>query len=156
MQIINNFLWLWITLTIVFWFGICYYIGNKLLQWFENTQSTIKANKKYVSELQNICKVFKLSKMELAALFRQSVENIEKWNAGDIPVFYYTQIELVSNFIAALEEQCESTLIPKIIRTKDIGLGNRTILQVLTDDGLAVGLHNVANNFNRIFSYIPE
>ncbi len=99
--------------------------------------------------LDDIRATFGLSEAELAALFGVTRPSIAKWRLRSVPVQRAADVDRVRELATYFTRRFVAVRIPQIVRTPGKGLGGKTVLAVIADNGV----DPVYAYLERLFSY---
>jgi hypothetical protein len=90
-----------------------------------------------ILHLEETQAILGITQRELASLFGIEEDVLDEWIAHGAPASQYEDIERLHGLALLLDREILRAHIPKILRTPDAWLGNRTMLQVISIDGVA-------------------
>jgi transcriptional regulator with XRE-family HTH domain len=99
--------------------------------------------------IDEIRDIFGLSETGFARLFRVSRQAIEKWRRNGVPPARTADLDRVLEIARVFRERLLEARIPQIVRTPALGLGSRTVLDVLEKEGT----EPVYRYLHRLYSY---
>ncbi len=90
-------------------------------------------------ELEEIAQtqaILGLTQGELAELFGVSQHSLAAWRASGIPASRRPTVERLYELALVLKIELKPSRIPQIVRTRDAWLGDRSMLDVIRDEGV--------------------
>lgn len=90
-----------------------------------------------------------LSETELADAFGVRAPSIAGWRQHGIPRARRASVERLADLALVLRRELKASRIPQIVRTPDVWLGDRTILEVIRSEGP----EPIYGYLHRLFSY---
>ncbi|HEY9085585.1 MAG TPA: helix-turn-helix transcriptional regulator [Candidatus Tyrphobacter sp.] len=102
--------------------------------------------------IDRIRSAFGLSTEELAALFGVSRPAVQQWRTNGVPITRAADVDRVRELADVFARKFIPERVPQIVRTSGKGLSNRSVLQVIAEQGVGP----VYAYLERLFSYTPR
>ena len=99
--------------------------------------------------LDEIRSIFGLTESDLADLFGVRRQSVAEWREYGVPTQRLATLEHVAGLAKVLRKEIILTHIPEIVRRKDSWLDDKSILQVIANDGV----DRVYAYLHRLFTY---
>ena len=104
--------------------------------WVNNWKSPVAEPKDAAPELLELQIILGLSSVEMAGLFHISEAELAQWRRDGVPSLRKATAGRLLDLARLLRDQIIPERIPEIVRTREEWLGNRSILEVLGDEGV--------------------
>jgi transposase len=102
--------------------------------------------------MQRIMEVFGLSQREAGALFNVSAKTIARWSKRGVPNGRLSDVRRVHELVELYAHKFLADRIPRIVRTRAVSLGNKTILDVVREHGTTP----VVTHLAQLLTYMPQ
>jgi transcriptional regulator with XRE-family HTH domain len=99
--------------------------------------------------ITEIREILGLSQAEIASLLSVAESTITSWSTGMVPGRYHSSIERIHGLALVLLKEIKPSRIPESVRRKESWLEDRSIIDVITADGVAP----IYAYLNRLFEY---
>jgi transcriptional regulator with XRE-family HTH domain len=101
-----------------------------------------------IDEIAQTQAILGLTQSELADLFGVRQPSLASWRTGGIPATRRATVERLYELALVLKTELTPSRIPQIIRTRDAWLGDRSVLDVIRDEGVGPIYGYLARLFN--------